>query len=230
MHLIESIGPLGAIRSAFPRLTSLAFTMPVPMLKSVVNASKEIRRYGQESLGRYYKLASSDTDASHHTLFTKLHQSQQNGEITFEEICANAGGYILAGSDTTASTLTYLIWSVCRQPDVKEALLGQLQSLPPDFDDDHLREIPYLSHVIDETLRLYTAAPSGLPRETPAEGASLASYQFDGGTVLCAQSYSMHRDPSAFPNPEHFDPQRWAVPSKEMMDAFMPFGRGPRGT
>lgn len=229
LHFIESIGPLGAIRSAFPTLTTLAFIMPFPVFKSAANASKAVRRYAEESLGRYYKLASSDENAPPSTLFSKLHQSEEDGEITFEEILANASGYIIAGSDTTASTLTYLIWSVCRQSDIKAELLRQLQTLPPDFDDDDLRKIPYLSHVIDETLRLYTAAQSGLVRETPAEGAVLGGFQLDGGTVVCAQSYSMHRDLAAFPDPETFDPRRWESSSKVMMDAYMPFGRGPRG-
>ncbi|OAQ98301.1 hypothetical protein LLEC1_03589 [Akanthomyces lecanii] len=228
VHLVESIGPMGAVRSAFPRLVSLASIMPLPILKSAANASREIRRYGEESLGRYYKLASKDTGIAHQTLFTKLRQSEQDGEITFEEICANAQGYILAGSDTTASTLTYLIWSVCRRPHMQQHLVQQLEALPPDFDDDDLRNVAYLSRVIDETLRLFTAAPSGLPREVPAEGASLAGYQLGGGTVVCAQSYSMHRDPDVFPDPEEFDPLRWEDPSKAMMEAFMPFGRGPR--
>lgn len=199
------------------------------MLNAVVNASKEARRYAQESLGRYYKLVSTDAGISHQTLFTKLHQSEKQREITFEEICANAQGYILAGSDTTASTLTYLIWSVCRQPDIKDKLLQQLRALPPRFEDNHLRKLPYLSHVVDETLRLYPAAPSGLPRETPIGGTVLGGYQLDAGTVVCAQSYSLHRNTRAFPNPEQFDPQRWTMPSTEMMDSFMPFGRGPRG-
>ncbi|OAA41871.1 Cytochrome P450 [Beauveria brongniartii RCEF 3172] len=229
VNLIESIGPMGALRSAFPWMASLAFTLPVPVFKSVADASKRIRHYAQESLSRYYKLASSDAYDSHHTLFTKLRQSEQNGEISFEEICANAQGYILAGSDTTASTLTYLIWSVCRRPDIKEELVEQLKTLPPDFDDDSLRSMPILGNVIDETLRLYPAAPSGLPRETPPEGANIAGYRVDGGTVLCAQPYSMHRDPVVFPNPEHFDPHRWQTPTRVMIDAFMPFGKGPRG-
>ncbi|KAM3486534.1 hypothetical protein MY8738_000400 [Beauveria namnaoensis] len=228
VNLIESIGPMGALRSAFPLMASLAFTLPIPVFKSVADASKRIRHYAQESLSRYYKLASSDTDDVHHTLFTKLRRSEQNGEISFEEICANAQGYILAGSDTTASTLTYLIWSVCRRPDIKEELVEQLKTLPPDFDDDSLRNMLILGNVIDETLRLFPAAPSGLPRETPPEGATIAGYRVDGGTVLCAQPYSMHRDPVVFPNPEHFDPHRWQEPTKAMLDAFMPFGKGPR--
>lgn len=219
---------MGAVRSAFPRLVSLASILPLPILKSVANASREIRRYGEESLGRYYKLASKDTSVAQQTLFTKLRQAEQDGEITFEEICANAQGYILAGSDTMASTLTYLIWSVCRRPHMQQRLVKQLQALSPDFDDDDLRKVAYLSHVIDETLRLFTAAPSGLLREVPAEGAWLAGYQLGGGTVVCAQAYSMHRDLDVFPDPEEFNPQRWAEPSKAMMEAFMPFGRGSR--
>ncbi|KAL7932156.1 cytochrome P450 CYP684A2 [Trichoderma chlorosporum] len=228
VQVIEGIGLLGALRCTLPTLMPLARTLRLPFFRKVTEASQHIRRYAEESLGRYHNLVSSDPDRVKRSLFTKLLEAEQNEMITFEEICANAQGYILAGSDTTASTLTYLIWSVCQQPDIRTKLVEQLQTLPLSFSDDHLRKLPYLNHVIDETLRLYSAAPSGLPREVPPEGADIAGYWLKGGSIVCAQAYSLHRNPIIFPNPEKFDPARWQAPTKSMEESFVPFSRGPR--
>ena len=184
--------------------------------------------YGLQSLKRYESIISSDPDRAQETLFTRIFKGQEEEKVSFQEILISAQGYIVAGSDTTANSLTYLIWSVCQQSQIRDTLTKELQTLPPDFTEQELRQLPYLNHVIDETLRLYSAAPSSLPRVVPGGGASLAGYWHDQGTIVSTQAYSMHRDPEIFPNPEKFEPSRWASQTKAMKDASMPFGRGPR--
>lgn len=161
-------------------------------------------------------------------LFKKLFEAGEDG-LSDEEIRAEAQAYIVAGSDTTATTLTYLIWSVCRDMRVKQTLVSELNKLPADFDDNDLRSLPYLNAVIDETLRLYAAAPSALPRVVPHGGSTLAGYYLAQDTVVSTQAWTLHRDLTLFPNPERFDPSRWLEATKEMRDGVMPFGGGARG-
>lgn len=93
-------------------------------------------------------------------------------------------------------------------------------------------------------LRLYAAAPSLLERVVPAStsknGASHEVYDMMGyalppGTIVATQGWSMHRDPSVFPSPETFLPERWlensSTPSDHlstMAAHMMPFGIGSR--
>ena len=161
------------------------------------------------------------------TLFSKLFKAGEEG-MSDEEVIADAQAYIIAGSDTTAVTLTYLVWSICRDDGIKQNLLEELSSLPDDFDAAHLRDLPYLNGVIDETLHVYGAAPASLPRMVPTGGANLSGFWIPGGTTVTAQAYTMHRNPSVFPRPETFDPSRWATPTKQMKESFMPFGAGSR--
>lgn len=149
--------------------------------------------------------------------------------MTIEEIQSDARVFIVAGTDTTSNTLTYLVWSVCHHTEVKAKLMEELNSLPEGYTDEDLQKLPYLANVIEETLRLHPVVPSALPREVPPSGASLAGHWVPGGVTVSCQSYSMHRDPQAFPDAERFMPERWENPTKEMKEAFMAFGRGSRG-
>lgn len=222
---------MGAIRSTFPSLARLsrAVPFPLPVFTRAVQASRNIARYASESLDRYRRLVALSPELVQQTLFTKLFQAEEADKLTFNEMRDEAQSYIVAGSDTTANSLTYLTWSVCRNPGIREALVKELRTLPEGYTESQLRDLPLLNLIIDETLRLYSAAPSGLPRSVPPGGADLAGYWFNEGDVVSAQAYSMHRDPVIFPHPEEFIPSRWASPTKLMKDSYMPFGRGPRG-
>lgn len=226
---IARVVPLGAIRSTFPSLIPLTNVLPIPILDAARKSSNRITEYAASSLDRYQRLVHSDPTRAQHTLFTNVYKAKEADNLTSEEVKWTAMSYMIAGTDTTANTLTYLIWSVCKHPAVKTELVRELQSLPKGYADGDLKQLKYLDYVISETLRLYSAAPSGLPRVVPQGGADLVNHWLPAGTVVCAQAYSMHRDSDIFPDPGEFRPERWCEPSKEMKDAYMPFGRGGRG-
>lgn len=225
---LEDVNRLTAIRSTFPSIVRFCRIVPLPVFKRAHEASINLRSYARDSLLRYRRLVENDPNVAQETLFTKLFRAETDEKLPFDELLSEAQSYIVAGSDTTANTLTYLTWSICRNPDIRSKLVQELRTLPPDFEDAQLHDLPYLNNVINESLRLYSAAPNGLPRVVPPGGAELAGYRFDADTVVSAQAYSMHRDPVVFPNPDSFLPERWAEPTKAMKDAFMAFGRGPR--
>ncbi|KAK3384141.1 cytochrome P450 [Lasiosphaeria ovina] len=224
---LEEIAPLSALRSVAPSLARLTI-IPVPLFKRAEDASRRMEGYARESLRRYENLVATDPTSVKQTLFTNAFRAAEDDNMGFEEILRNAHTYIVAGSDTTSNTLTYLVWAVCRHPEVKAALLAELRTLPDGFGDVELRPLPYLAQVIEETLRLHTAVPSGLPRAVPPGGAYLSGYWFDAGTTVAAQAYTLHRDPDVFPDPERFDPARWAAPTRAMKDSLMAWGAGSR--
>ena len=92
-------------------------------------------------------------------------------------------------------------------------------------------------------LRLYTAVPSLLERVVPAStsknGASdeiydMMGYALPPGTIVATQAWSMHREPSVFPSPDTFLPERWLETSSTpdqlltMAAHMIPFGTGSR--
>ncbi len=227
--MLGQTGNLGVVRSTFPLLTSIATKIPLPYFSKAVGYSRTLTKYAGESLGRYKKVVEATPELAQQTLFTNLLKAKEDDRLTFEEMRNEAEVYIIGGSDTTTITLTYLVWSVCRHPLVRSVLLKELELLSDDFDEQDLKDLPYLNQVISETLRLYPAVPSGLPRLVPPGGAELCGYALNEGVSVGAQAYSMHRDPEIYPDPHAFNPSRWASPTRAMKDAFMPFGKGARG-
>lgn len=221
---------MGAFRTTFPLIVRLAFALPfpLPIFQRAINATLNMRNYATKSLLRYQSLVDAGSPQANQTLFTKIFQAGNEGKLSFNEIRDEAQSYIVAGSDTIANTLTFLTWAVCQRQHLRDTLVRELQTLPMGYTDDDLCHLTCLNHVIVETLRLYAAIPSSLPRVVPQGGAELAGYWFDEYTVVSTQAYSMHREADVFPDPEKFDPSRWRSPNKAMKDHFMPFGRGSR--
>lgn len=170
-------------------------------------------------------------------VFAKIIEESGKGEVLDEkDVVCEATGLIVAGSDTTSSTLTYLVWAVLSRPELKAALEEELATLTLGYGDQELEALPLLSAVIEETLRLYGAAPGGLPREVPPAGTTLTGYYVPGGTTVTTQAYTIHRDESVFPNANIFDPYRWLGTSSRngspnvalAKTAHHPFGAGSR--
>ena len=189
-----------AIRTTFPFLVRISEIVPIPIFRRAAESGAKMAKHAQESIERYKTLSALNPNPKP-TLFTRVFNAGKDG-LTDLEIRQEAGGYIVAGSDTTAITLTYLIHTVCKHKHVQSKLVAELASLPKDTINRDVRELPYLNQVISETLRLYPAVPGALPRTVPLEGANLAGYQIPGGTTVATQAYSLHRDPSLFPDPE----------------------------
>ncbi|KAF5857935.1 hypothetical protein ETB97_005125 [Aspergillus alliaceus] len=222
---LESVSAMEAVRVAFPGMVSLASVVPFPVFRKSAEAGQRMEEYATQSVHRYKKLMAADPNPKP-TLFTRLFGAGKEG-LPDMEIINEAISFIIAGSDTTATTMTYLVWEVCRNLHIKKSLVLELASLPNDFQHDDLRSLPYLNQVITETLRLYTGVPSGLPRVS-RQAANLSGHYIPAGVTVTTQAYSLHRDPDVFTDPERFNPSRWEQPTKPMEDAFMPFGGGSR--
>ena len=127
----------------------------------------------------------------------------ENGEQPFSDelMAEEAANVIIAGSDTTASVLTYLVYEVLRHPLIKETLIDELSTCSPSPGWEELEGKPYLNRVIEESLRMHPGVQGTLPRVAPKEGATLAGQFIPAGTIVGTQAYTMHRDPIAFPDP-----------------------------
>ncbi|PYH75080.1 cytochrome P450 [Aspergillus vadensis CBS 113365] len=135
---------------------------------------------------------------------------------------------IVAGSGTTAVTMTFLTWAVMANPEIQSRLEEEVATLSEGFTDSELEAQPYLNAVINEALRLYGAAPFGLPRIVPATGFSVCGHRIPGGAIVTTQSFSLHRDGNVWAEPDQFIPERWLEKQQHPEAIFAPFGGGSR--
>ncbi|KAF1947502.1 cytochrome P450 [Clathrospora elynae] len=138
---------------------------------------------------------------------------------------------VVAGADTNAITVSNVCNFLCQHGEYQAQLHEELSGLPilnGIIDDQHLIGKPYLTGIINEALRLHPPVPSGLHRLTPPEGAVIAGRFIPGDMVVTTPTYSLHRDPRAFLQPDEFIPERWSSQPELILrkDAFLPFGYG----
>ena len=136
----------------------------------------------------------------------------------------------LAGHDTTASALTWTWYLLSRHPEIELKLSNELdrvlQGRSPCVED--LPKLGYTEMVIREAMRLYPPAP-GFARE-PVEDVTIGGYEVPRGSVVLVHTWALHHDERFFPDPERFDPERFAPGWEERIPryAYLPFGGGPR--
>ncbi|GKZ39332.1 hypothetical protein AbraIFM66950_012319 [Aspergillus brasiliensis] len=198
---LEIAALVGESRVAFPWLFRLAEFLPLPLLREANKSRNRIVDYADESINRYKRLLAASPDNVKPTVFTKLYSAGKEG-LSDAEIRDDATDLIVAGSDTTANTLTYLTWAVCKRPVIKQLLVAEVSTLPEQFSDKDVQNLTYTNQVIDEALRLYPAVPCALPRVVPPQGATFSGHWVPGGSTVTTQLWSLHRDPIAFPEPE----------------------------
>ncbi|MFD3930207.1 cytochrome P450 [Streptomyces sp. NPDC058614] len=128
---------------------------------------------------------------------------------------------LVAGHETTATTLTWLYLLLDRNPAAREEALTAGGEGSP-------QRHQAIQALVHETLRFYPSAWI-LPRHA-TEDDTLAGYAVEAGTDILLCPYLTHRDPELWPDPEHFDPRRFTTPDGRPTHpgAYFPFGIGPR--
>ncbi|KXJ88749.1 cytochrome P450 [Microdochium bolleyi] len=161
-----------------------------------------------------------------------LEVQADTGGVTEDEIIANALMLMLASTDTTANTTSYMLWLVLSHPDIKARLIEEIElaKLPVHPGVDDLASLVYLEQFVLEVLRLYGAAPGPLPRQVPSGGREICGHFVPEGITASPLAYSISRDLSIYANPDKFDMDRWADANATtaMREADFSFGGGNR--
>lgn len=136
----------------------------------------------------------------------------------------------LAGHETTATTLAWAWYQLSLHPEVYRHLEAEvdqvLQGRTPGAED--VPRLTFTRMVVDETLRLYPAA--WMFARTAVQEDAVGGYRVPEGQLVMLSPYVLHRRPDLWPNPEAFDPSRFA-PERALHRhkyAYLPFSGGQR--
>ncbi|MBS1661622.1 MAG: cytochrome P450 [Bacteroidetes bacterium] len=150
---------------------------------------------------------------------------EDSGEpMSEEQLIAEVLILLFAGHETTANTLSWLLYLVSSKKDI----LDRLTELSLKLDINESIRNEYFQAVINESMRLRPAAWMA-DREAIADD-SFAGYSYPAGTVIMTFFYGLHRHREFWENSDVFDPNRFIDENGKIRKspAFFPFGAGPR--
>lgn len=147
--------------------------------------------------------------------------------LTEAELADQVLAFLIAGTETTAKTLAWVLYMLATHPDVEAAVHSEvdrvLAGAPPAY--EHLDALDKTRQVISETLRLYP--PTWLITRTVTQDTVLGGTRLAAGTILAYSPYLIQHRADLYPDPNRFDPGRWQAAQPDR-SAFIPFGAGAR--
>lgn len=158
-----------------------------------------------------------------------------HGTLSDKEVAGNVLTMLLAGEDTTANTLAWMIHLLWRHPQALRRAREEVRALGLDLGDftpEHLAGLDYLEACANETMRLKPVAPFQVVEAL--RDTRIGDVRVPAGTLVWCVMRGDTLDPRHFPDPLQFQPERWlagsgaAAASGSAKRISMPFGAGPR--
>lgn len=161
---------------------------------------------------------------------SKLPDSEKQFQRVVEDVFTVAG----AGFETTANALRLILFHVFNTPEILEKLRCELSSADffrvQDFDLRTLEQLPYLTAIIMEGIRLSPALGTRMARIAPDRDLFYNNWRIPAGTPVGMTLILMHTDERSYQRAKEFIPDRWIDPivRKEIEKSYAPFSKGTR--
>jgi cytochrome P450 len=161
--------------------------------------------------------------------------NQEKGQgLSLGAMHSNAGLFMGAGTETTATELSGLLYYLLGNPACMKRLVDEITSEFATEDDitmERIAKLPYLHACIEEGLRIFPPIPGALPRVVPKGGSIICGHMIPEGIRVSIPQYASYHlhfaDPFSF-HPERFLPDAPAVFAHDDKSAHQPFSHGPR--
>ncbi|RHZ49181.1 cytochrome P450 [Aspergillus thermomutatus] len=188
------------------------------MIKRIVAAHEEKADKSVQNAGRaniFDDILSSDLPAQHKSE-TRLAQEMQV--------------MVSAGAETTAKAITYILFYLLNDPKTMEKLKAELETVGEDPPLIQLEQLPYLTGVMLEGIRLSYGVTARLPRIAPFNALKFRDWTIPPGTPVSMSCLLMHHDETIFPDSHRFKPERWLDPAerKRLEKYMVAFSKGSR--
>ncbi|KAM7194018.1 Cytochrome P450 [Naviculisporaceae sp. PSN 640] len=174
-------------------------------------------------------------------LFEGLVRKKEEWNLSFEQMGANAFILVLAGSETTATTLSGITYLLLKYPEVYRKVTKEVRGMfkrKEEIDMNSVMGLKYMLAVINESLRLYPPVVTSLVREVPkgCGGVKVADWHIPEGSLVEVQQYSANHSKDNWEDPWAFKPERFLEESqrdgeeagRNVLEALQAFSLGPR--
>ncbi|HZC23277.1 MAG TPA: cytochrome P450, partial [Candidatus Binatia bacterium] len=162
---------------------------------------------------------------------TRAHDPDSGKPMPDDQLIDEVLTLIVAGHETTASTLAWCWYLLSQHPEAEEKLSDELSSLSNPIESLAFSDLPrfgYTRQIVEETMRLF---PAGwVVTRKALHDDRLGDYFVPAGTEIYVVLYSIQRHPDLWDDPDRFDPERFRPERSNDRHrlAAMPFSAGPR--
>jgi cytochrome P450 len=191
--------------------------------RMVLRKSKKIKDILKEIIARRKVDKGTHNDLLDMLLNTRYEDT--GAVMTEEQIIDEIHVLLFAGHETTANTLSWLLYLLATHPEVLKKLMSTIENV-------NIYESPqneYINAVISEAMRLYPAA--WMTERVSIKDDAFNGFRFPKGTIVIPFFYGLHRNKKYWSHASDFDPERFIfsdpLKSKKVKN-FFPFGAGPR--
>ena len=205
--------------------------------KSAMAGLDLIRSFGANNVKA--RLAREVDDRDFMSYMMAHNMTNPSSLISEEEMATNSANLIIGGSEPVATTLAAALNLLLRNPESKDRLVDEIRR---SFQSqEHIsaastKSLPFLSAVLQETLRLSPPTPDSMRRAVPEGGVRVAGNDVPQGTTVGVSCYAAFRFEQNFSTPDAFKPERWlglednasSPYAKDKRGVFHPFSVGPR--
>ncbi|GAU17446.1 hypothetical protein TSUD_233240 [Trifolium subterraneum] len=198
------------------------------ILDNVVRKHQEKRTRGHDG---------NKSEIENEDLVDVLLRVQQSGsldiQLTINNIKSVIWDIFAAGTDTSATTIGWVMSEMMKNPRVREKAQAELRQAFKGkelLSETDLEELTYLKLVVKETLRLHPPSPLLVPREC-TEQTIIDGYEIPKKTMILINAWAIGRDPQYWDDAESFIPERFdgnLIDFKGNNFEYIPFGAGRR--
>jgi cytochrome P450 len=177
---------------------------------------------------RERNLASAPNDLLTRLIAAK--DTEGGAPLTAGEVRDEMITIFLAGHETTAVTMSWVWYLLSQHPAAEARLHAELDQVLGEraATAEDVARLPYARMVVEESMRLYPAAP-GVSNRGALAADEVAGQKISRGDIMLISSWVLHRNPKFWDRPERFDPERFS-PERSVgrpRFAYLPFGAGP---
>ncbi len=197
-----SLGPIGRLRSLLPVASTRRFHAAKAALEGIVD----------EIIGRRRRDGVDRGDVV--SMLLAARDEEGDPSVDVQQLREEMLTLLIAGHETTANALSWTWYLLSRHADVEARLHREL----PDRS--------FARSIIAESMRLYP--PAWVLGRQAVRDVRIGEYDIGRGAVVLVSPLVMQRSARHFPDPERFDPDRWAGSAEPHPFAYFPFGGGAR--
>ncbi|MBN3314842.1 CP2B4 protein, partial [Atractosteus spatula] len=203
--------------------------------EEMFSGAEEVRQFVEERVGEHQETLSAHGPRDFIDCFLlRMQQERDNPSSEFhrDNLVSTVLNLLLAGTETTSTTLRYALLLLIKYPHVQEMAQREIDAAvgrerPPAMEDR--RSLPFTDAVVHEVQRLLDVVPMSMP-QIAMRDISFRGYTIPQGTVVIPLLHSVLRDSAYWPSPRAFDPGHFLDQNGgfKRNPAFLPFSAGKR--